>query len=134
MCDHNSCLCEPIKTPEQYEVAVEEIRALIKDDGEPGTEVADYVMQLAEKVDAYEDRQGSRRPGRTIVKVQLSITTTPARRQVRIYNEDRTIDYTADADDELVKELDGELKSYWYTNIGEDGMLSLEGLACPQDW
>lgn len=52
-----------------------------------------------------------------IVKVQISIFTNEAKRQILIYNEDRSVNYQEDADKDTIKLMDGELKKYFKATI-----------------
>lgn len=48
-----------------------------------------------------------------IVKVQLSITSTEAKRQVLVYDESRKYRYEAEATKEIEKMMKGRLKAYF---------------------
>lgn len=68
-----------------------------------------------------------------IFKVQLSITTGHKKRQVLVYNEDRSVMGQFDDDGATDKILDGAIKGYIYA-IVRDGELDFIGLAPEQEW
>lgn len=73
-----------------------------------------------------------------IVKVQISIFSSDkgksGKRQVLVYNEDRSLEWTGDATKEIVKQLDGELKKFFYAKAKKGGYITLLGEAPWQSW
>lgn len=69
-----------------------------------------------------------------IVKVQLSITSSFVQRQVIIYNEDRSLHYQGSAGQEIVNLMGDKLKAFFHASLNEKGMISLDGIADPEDW
>jgi hypothetical protein len=61
-----------------------------------------------------------------VVKVQQSIVTSETKRQVLVYNQDRSIMWQGDITPDLRKVLGDDLKSYWYATVMKDGNLRLE--------
>lgn len=68
-----------------------------------------------------------------IVKVQLSSSTTEPRRQVLIYNKDRTILWTGDATEELCRKMQKALKAFFHAHMNEETIV-LDRLAPFQSW
>ena len=69
-----------------------------------------------------------------IVKVQVSLFTTEAARQVLIYNEDRSITYQGDVTPEILDVMDGERKRYFFAVMNDDKTIGLEDPAPEHDW
>jgi hypothetical protein len=66
-----------------------------------------------------------------IVKVQNSITTTGEKRQILIYNKDRSV-INQSSVDAITKNF--PLKSFWYAHIDERQYLVLDKPAPWQEW
>lgn len=60
-----------------------------------------------------------------IVKVQLSLHTTCAARQVLIYNEDRSVTYQGDITPDVAKIMGDENKAYFKAKLRRDGTIEL---------
>lgn len=60
-----------------------------------------------------------------IVKVQLSIVTTAARRQALIYTENRSLFIERDASAELIERMGDRLKVYFEAVTDDDGEVFL---------
>jgi len=69
-----------------------------------------------------------------IVKVQLSITTAEAARQVLIYNEDKSVFYKGDAPAEVVKAMGNEVRAFFRARlVGATIKLYKKTLAWPSE-
>ena len=69
-----------------------------------------------------------------IVKVQLSLFTTAAARQVMIYNRDRSIEFQMDATDGVIEKMDGRPKAFFFAALCKDGSIDLLDEAPFQNW
>jgi hypothetical protein len=69
-----------------------------------------------------------------IVKVQVSLATTHEKRQVLVYNEDKSVYYEDDASREILQRMDGRVKVYFNARmVGTD--IEIQGeVKEEQDW
>ena len=73
-----------------------------------------------------------------IVKVQVSIFSSDkgksGKRQVLLYNKDRTIEAQFDANKTIIDKMDGDLKKFFYANYHKNGTIELLDEAPWQSW
>ncbi|MEE9568327.1 MAG: hypothetical protein V3W37_02985 [Candidatus Binatia bacterium] len=69
-----------------------------------------------------------------IVKVQQSIRTSHDKPTMLIYNEGQGMRFQSELTDEVAELLNGRLKAYFYSEIGDEGILTLKDEAPEQDW
>ena len=69
-----------------------------------------------------------------IVKVQISLVTTKEKRQVLVYNKDRSITYEADATDDVIALVGDFPKAYFKAHLDEAGKIVLDGRVKDQNW
>lgn len=68
-----------------------------------------------------------------ILKVQVSLFTTEVSKQALVYNEDRSVHWHGDADDDLLRAMGGSAKDFFYGSF-EDGKVTLDRRAPWQGW
>jgi hypothetical protein len=65
----------------------------------------------------------------------MSLYTTEQKRQVLIYNKDRSIQQALDTDDAMDKIMGTKSKEFFYGALGSDGLIKFEKNPAPwQDW
>ncbi len=70
---------------------------------------------------------------KSIVKIQLSLTSSKYKRGVLVYNESNSIYYEAEASEEVIKFMAGRDIAYCWAWL-EGTELVLDKPAPPQDW
>ncbi len=70
-----------------------------------------------------------------IVKVQASLATNDPRGQLAlIYNEDRTVEWCGPVSDEILAQLKGEPKAFFYAFLDDKGVIQIKNPAPWQEW
>jgi hypothetical protein len=69
-----------------------------------------------------------------IVKVQLSLNTSEATRQVLIYNKSRSILFEGLADSEVINAMNGEPKRFFQAHLDFNERVVLDDVVDDRDW
>ena len=69
-----------------------------------------------------------------IVKVQISLDTSLPKKQVLVYNEDRSIEWHAEAPKEILEVMDSRPKAFFKAHLDKDKKIVIDEEVPEQTW